>query len=419
MATSEHMDIRDAHDRKQCVRLVVVGIGGAGVNAVNRMSQAGLSGVTLVAMNTDTGSLQHSAAHHRLVLGTDMTRGRGTGGNAQLGEDATQASRTEIRQLLKGADMVFIAAGMGGGTGTGGAPVVAEIAVELGILTVAVVSRPFSFEGPRRAHVASKGIEALKSQADTVIVVPNDRLFELDATKLTLAHAFEKADDVLRHGVQGIADIITLPGQINVDFADVRATLKSAGTAMMGIGEAEGDGRGIHAAEQAVSSPLLETSISGAMRALINVTSGPDLTLVELNESVSFVTGKCDPREAKITFGWVLDPGMEGTVRVTVLATGFDDAASSRPRLLQFEAQRSTPTGAAQQPTQLGGQPRMPAPSRGELPIPEAPREPEADSRPIPVSVQTLLASQTEGPLDATDESEDDDLDRPAFWRRR
>ncbi len=304
-------------------RIKVVGVGGGGTNAVNRMIEAGLTGVEFYAMNTDIQVLQVSKAPTKLHLGEESTRGLGAGGNPEIGRLAAEESKREIKRMLEGADMVFITAGMGGGTGTGAAPVVANIARELGALTVGVVTRPFSFEGARRMRLAKEGLELLQSYVDTIITVPNDKLLSVDDKRIKLNEAFRIADDVLRQGVQGISDIITVPGMINVDFADVRSIMSNAGPALMGIGSATGPLRATEAADNAISSPLLETSIHGATRVLVNVTSGHDLTLMEYSDAAEQISHRCDEREANIIFGWVPDITLEGEVRVTVLATGF------------------------------------------------------------------------------------------------
>ena len=338
----------------------VIGCGGGGTNAVNRMIEAGLGGVSFIAMNTDTQVLDISLAAHKLQLGDSLTRGLGAGGNPEIGRSAAEESKPEIRAALEGADMVFITAGMGGGTGTGAAPVIAEIARIIGALTVAVVTKPFSFEGPRRMKTAEEGIEALKHKVDTVIVVPNDRLLTVGPRGITLVEAFRVADDVLRQGVQGISDIVTIPGLINVDFADVRATMQDAGRALMGIGMASGDHRAETAAREAIASPLLETSIEGATRVLVNLTSGPDLTLAEANEAASLVTSVCDKRDANIIVGWVLDESLQGKLRVTVLAAGFTgQPAAPLPagpytlsgRMLDVPTALRQPTGRATEPS--------------------------------------------------------------------
>ncbi len=352
----------------------VIGCGGGGTNAVNRMIEAGLGGVSFIAMNTDTQVLDVSLAARKLQLGGNLTRGLGAGGNPEIGRSAAEESKTDIRAELEGADMVFITAGMGGGTGTGAAPVIAETAQMLGALTVAVVTKPFNFEGPRRMRTAEEGIEALKGKVDTVIVVPNDRLLSVGPRGITLVDAFKVADDVLRQGVQGISDIVTIPGLINVDFADVRATMQNAGRALMGIGTASGDQRAETAAREAIASPLLETSIDGATRVLVNITSGPDLTLAEANEAAGLVTSVCDQRDANIIVGWVLDNNMEGKLRVTVLAAGFTGQSGPatgtvRGRMLDVPPALRPPQGLPVSPADAPPRPQPPA-SEDDLDVP-------------------------------------------------
>ncbi len=310
-------------EKKSQAKIKVIGAGGGGSNAVNRMIESGLIGVEFIAMNTDLQVLETSRAECKLQLGVDSTRGLGAGGDPAVGRAAAEESRAEIYRLIEGSNMVFITAGMGGGTGTGAAPVIAEIASEMGALTVAVVTKPFGFEGPRRMRLAEQGIETLRGKVDTIIVVPNDKLLSLGDRKMTLVDAFKFADDVLRQGVQGISDIIQVPGIINVDFADVRSTMTRSGPALMGIGLGRGDDRAMEAAQNAISSQLLETSINGATRVLVNVTSGPDITLVEFEEAAAQIKALTNPMDATLNFGWVLDPTMEGEMRVTVLAAGF------------------------------------------------------------------------------------------------
>jgi len=316
------LGIRD--DLAPFAKIKVIGCGGGGTNAVNRMIEAGLTGVEFIAMNTDIQVLDISAADYKLQLGENLTRGLGAGGNPEVGRSAAEESKSDIKKALEGADMVFITAGMGGGTGTGSAPVIAEIAKDLGILTVAVVTKPFKFEGPRRSRLADEGVDNLKDKVDTVIIIPNDRLLGVVEKRATLVEAFKEADDVLRQGVQGISDIITIPGIINVDFADVRAIMLNAGTALMGIGVASGDHRAVDAAQAAIASPLLETSIEGARAALINITGGPDMTLAEVHEATELIQQATDAEDANIIFGIVQDPKLVDEVRITVLATGFD-----------------------------------------------------------------------------------------------
>lgn len=313
----------------------VVGVGGGGSNAVQRMIESGIKGVEFIAMNTDVQVLDLSPATKKVQLGVNLTRGLGAGGNPEVGRNAAEESKADIRKVLEGADMVFITAGMGGGTGTGAAQVVADVAQEMGALTVAVVTRPFRFEGPKRERLADEGVLGLTGKVDTIITIPNEKLLGVVEKKTTFHDAFRVADDVLRQGVQGISDIITIPGQINVDFADVRTIMKDAGPAIMGIGYGVGDNRAVQAAQAATSSALLEQRIDGAKGVLVNITSGDDLTLAETSEAMIYIQSLCDQDEVNIIFGSVIDPSMEGTVRISVLATGFDpiSAVSSRARI--------------------------------------------------------------------------------------
>jgi cell division protein FtsZ len=301
----------------------VVGVGGGGGNAVNRMIEAGLGGVEFICMNTDSQVLELSIAPERLQIGDALTKGLGAGGNPEVGRQAAEESRQDIKKMLEGADMVFITAGMGGGTGTGAAPIIAEIARDMNALTVGVVTKPFNFEGPRRLRLAEEGIAQLKSRVDTIITIPNDRLLNVAEKRKTLLEAFQMADDVLRQGVQGVSDIITIPGMINVDFADVKAIMTNAGSAIMGIGQARGDNRALEAAEMAVSSPLLETTIDGARGVLLNITAGPDITLEEMYQAADVIARATDAEDAHIIMGAVIEEDMLQDIRVTVLATGF------------------------------------------------------------------------------------------------
>src|SRR5262245_7628169 len=285
----------------------VVGVGGGGSNAVNRMIEAGLAGVEFIAMNTDIQVLELSAAPVRLQIGAALTKGLGVGGNPETGREAAEESRQDIKKLVEGAHMVFITAGMGGGTGTGAAPVIAEIARDAGALTVGVVTKPFRFEGPRRLRMAEEGIATLRAKVDTTIVIPNDKLLDVVEKRASLVDAFRTADDTLRQGVQGVSDIITVPGLINVDFNDVKAIMSNAGTAIMGIGTGMGDNRAVTAADMAISSPLLETGIEGARGVLMNVTAGPDLTLEELYDAAGVVSKATDTEDAFIIMGTVID----------------------------------------------------------------------------------------------------------------
>ncbi|MCF6389172.1 cell division protein FtsZ [Mycobacterium sp. MBM] len=307
----------------------VVGIGGGGVNAVNRMIEHGLKGVEFIAINTDAQALLMSDADVKLDVGRDSTRGLGAGADPEVGRKAAEDAKDDIEELLRGADMVFVTAGEGGGTGTGGAPVVATIARKLGALTVGVVTRPFSFEGKRRSNQAESGITALRESCDTLIVIPNDRLLQMGDAAVSLMDAFRSADEVLLNGVQGITDLITTPGLINVDFADVKGVMSGAGTALMGIGSARGDGRALKAAEIAINSPLLEASMEGAQGVLLSVAGGSDLGLFEINEAASLVQ-EAAHAEANIIFGTVIDDSLGDEVRVTVIAAGFDTSGPSR-----------------------------------------------------------------------------------------
>ncbi len=301
----------------------VVGVGGGGTNAVTRMVDAGLKGVEFLAVNTDAQALLMCDADVKLHIGSKATRGLGAGADPQVGFEAAAESRDELKESLKGADMVFVTAGEGGGTGTGGAPVIAEIARDIGALTVGVVTRPFTFEGQKRADQAEYGIRNLREKVDTLIVIPNDRLLTVVGKETSIMDAFRMADDILRQGVQGITDLITIPGLVNLDFADVRTIMTDAGSALMGIGIASGEGRASEAARTAVSSPLLEASVEGATGILLNITGGSNLGLFEVNEAAEVVTSAAD-RNANVIFGAVIDDGFGDDVRVTVIATGFD-----------------------------------------------------------------------------------------------
>ncbi len=310
-------------------KLRVVGVGGGGNNAVNRMIAAGLKGVDFISVNTDAQALALSNAMHKIQIGADLTKGLGAGANPDIGRQAAEENREEIAKALDGSDMVFITAGMGGGTGTGGTPIVAEVAKEAGALTVGVVTKPFTFEGKRRMTVAEQGIDNLRQTVDTLITIPNDRLLQVVERKTSILEAFRIADDILRQGVQGISDLIAVPGLINLDFADVRTIMMDTGSALMGIGTASGESRAVEAARAAVSSPLLETSIDGARGVLLNITGGPDLTLFEVNEAAEIISTVADPN-ANIIFGAVIEENMKENVRVTVIATGFERPSGSR-----------------------------------------------------------------------------------------
>lgn len=315
-------------ETRQFADIKVVGIGGGGSNAVNRMIEAQLQGVQFIALNTDAQALLLSNATHKVQLGERLTRGLGAGSDPEIGEKAAEESRDEIKALLEGADMVFITAGMGGGTGTGGAPVMAEVAKEVAALTVGVVTKPFSFEGRRRAQQAEQGIQKLRSKVDTLITIPNDRLLQVAEKKTSILDAFRMADEVLLHGVQGISNLITVPGLINLDFADVRTIMTNAGSALMGIGYATGENRAAKAANMAISSPLLEASIEGAKGILLNITGSSSLGLFEVNEAAEIIAEAADP-DANIIFGAVIDENLKEELRVTVIATGFETPAET------------------------------------------------------------------------------------------
>ncbi|MCT1367765.1 MULTISPECIES: cell division protein FtsZ [Kocuria] len=341
----------------------VVGIGGGGVNAVNRMIEVGLRGVEFIAINTDAQALLMSDADVKLDVGREMTRGLGAGANPEVGRQAAEDHEEEIEEVLKGADMVFVTAGEGGGTGTGGAPVVARIARSLGALTIGVVTRPFTFEGRRRSNQAETGIESLRDEVDTLIVIPNDRLLSISDRNVSMLDAFKSADQVLLSGVQGITDLITTPGLINLDFADVKSVMQGAGSALMGIGSAQGEDRAVKAAELAIASPLLEASIDGAHGVLLSIQGGSDLGLFEINEAARLVQEVAHP-DANIIFGAVIDDALGDEARVTVIAAGFDslnpETNSNNNNAAANQAQRTQQTygGGSSQPAKVASNPQ-------------------------------------------------------------
>ncbi|WP_222193562.1 cell division protein FtsZ [Modestobacter italicus] len=367
----------------------VVGIGGGGVNAVNRMIEVGLKGVEFIAINTDAQALLMSDADVKLDVGRELTRGLGAGAQPDVGRQAAEDHREEIEEVLKGADMVFVTAGEGGGTGTGGAPVVASIARKLGALTIGVVTRPFSFEGKRRAVQAESGIEELRNECDTLIVIPNDRLLQLGDRNVSVMDAFRTADQVLLSGVQGITDLITTPGLINLDFADVKSVMSGAGSALMGIGSARGDNRALLAAEQAIASPLLEASMEGAHGVLLSISGGSDLGLFEINEAASLVSDAAHP-DANIIFGAVIDDALGDEVRVTVIAAGFDGGkpsnrkdAGTTPLATSAPVAPAAPAAPATPPAQVRPAPaqtgeRLAAPAAAPTPAPPSTTAPRA-----------------------------------------
>ena len=308
----------------------VIGVGGAGNNAVNRMLDLGIKSVEFIAVNTDRQALTKSKASTKIQIGEKITRGLGAGANPDIGAQSAEESKTELSEVLRGADMVFVTCGMGGGTGTGAAPIVAGLAKEMGILTIGVVTKPFTFEGKKRLAQAERGIEALKSKVDTLIVIPNDKLLQIIDRKTSMAEAFLMADDVLRQGVQGISDLITVTGTVNLDFADVKTIMLNTGMAHMGTGHASGENKAEDAAKEAIQSPLLETSIEGARGVIINITGGEDLGLQEVNTAAELIQRSVDP-EANIIFGTVVDPNMNDEIKITVIATGFDDPDNAKP----------------------------------------------------------------------------------------
>jgi cell division protein FtsZ len=380
----------------------VVGVGGGGVNAVNRMIEHGLKGVEFIAVNTDAQALLMSDADVKLDVGRELTRGLGAGAQPEVGRKAAEDHRDEIEEVLKGADMVFVTAGEGGGTGTGGAPVAARISRSLGALTIGVVTRPFAFEGRRRANSAEEGIAKLREEVDTLIVIPNDRLLSISDRSVSVLDAFKQADQVLLQGVSGITDLITTPGLINLDFADVKSVMANAGSALMGIGSARGDDRSVTAAEQAVSSPLLEASIDGAHGVLLSIAGGSDLGLFEINEAAALVAAAAHP-EANIIFGATIDDALGDEVRVTVIAAGFDGGMPKRREHdggLRRNAPQQTQEQTLQAAKALAGQQ-----------APES-RDADADSEREVVGV-----TARQQPARPQLEFDDDDLDIPDFLK--
>ena len=403
----------------------VVGIGGGGVNAINRMIEVGLKGVEFIAINTDAQALLMSDADVKLDVGRELTRGLGAGADPEVGKKAAEDHAEEIEEVLKGADMVFVTAGEGGGTGTGGAPVVARIARQLGALTIGVVTRPFTFEGRRRANQAESGIGSLREEVDTLIVIPNDRLLSISDRNVSMMDAFRSADQVLLSGVQGITDLITTPGLINLDFADVKSVMQGAGSALMGIGSARGEDRAVQAAELAISSPLLEASIDGAHGVLLSVQGGSDLGLFEINEAARLVQEAAHP-EANIIFGAVIDDALGDEVRVTVIAAGFDAGGPSQrhnDRALghvmgrpQHAQQRpAAPAQQQAQPQHSNGAAQQAAPAHQSQPGQQLPtQQPAAPAQPQQPSP---AAQPVQQPPRQVTFDEGDDLDVPDFLK--
>ncbi len=402
---STHRTASPPQSNESFARIKVVGVGGGGCNAVDRMIDEGLQGVDFIGINTDAQALMLSKAPLRVRVGEKLTRGLGSGGDPEVGRKATEESAEELYSVLKGSDMVFITAGMGGGTGTGGSPVVAQIAKEVGALTIGVVTRPFTFEGSRRIQSAESGISRLKEQADTLIVIPNDRLLQIVDKRANLQQAFRVADDVLRQGVQGISELITVPGLINLDFADVRTIMSEGGAALMAVGQAQGEDAARMAAEQAISSQLLDITIDGAHGILFNVTGGPELTLFDVNQAAAIIKETAHP-DVNLIFGAVIDPGMKDKVRITVIATGFERTGMPR-RIAESQVADRVHPAERVHPVEVR-QPRESEPSLvGEEPIAEsaqASRPAPADRRPSEFQARSFNT---------------EDLDIPAFLRKR
>ena len=415
----------------QAAQIKVVGVGGAGNNAVNRMIQSGLKGVEFISVNTDRHVLYLSKANQKIQIGEKITRGLGAGANPEVGRRAAEESREEIMHNLKGADMIFVTAGMGGGTGTGAAPVVAEIAKEMGILTVGVVTKPFLFEGRQRAVNAEAGMIELKTRVDTLVVIPNDKLLQVVGKGTTMVEAFQMADDILHQSIQGISDLIVVPGLINLDFADVRAIMKDRGIAHMGIGYGSGESRTMDATKQAIQSPLLETSIDGATGVLLNITGGEDLGMLEINESATLVQQAVDP-EANIIFGAGIDPSLEDQVRVTIIATGFEGArmpeqeAAPAPSIAAPVKKKAVARPVSSPAGNMSSTAGMKLPfnvsensaPQGFYPGTPMPQTPiQQPMRPTPVQQQP--AAPVQQPAPARDIIEDDYDDTPVFLRPR
>jgi len=388
-------------------QIKVIGVGGGGGNAVNRMINEGLGGVEFIAVNTDNQALMLSKAKTRVRIGDKLTRGLGAGGNPEIGRKAAEESSDDLYEVLRGADMVFIACGMGGGTGTGASPVIAQIAKELGALTIGVVTRPFTFEGTRRMQMANAGIENLKSQVDTLIVIPNDRLLQIADKRSTLQQAFSLADDVLRQGIQGISELITVPALINLDFADVRTIMSEGGAALMAVGRAEGDDRARKASEAAITSGLLDVTIDGARGILFNITGGADMTLFEINEAAAIIKESAHP-EVNLIFGAQIDESMGDEIRITVIATGFEKSRAERRINNERPRVQSQPT-PAQQPTQPPTQQQPSQPPVQQTPPQQPTQRPQVPAQPQQPSVQQQPPE--------TRVYDDDSI--PAFLRRK
>lgn len=397
------MDMDEFAIGESFAQIKVVGVGGGGGNAVNRMINEGLGGVEFIAVNTDNQALMLSKAKTRVRIGDKLTRGLGAGGNPEIGRKAAEESTDDLYEILRGADMVFIAAGMGGGTGTGASPMVAQIAKELGALTIGVVTKPFTFEGTRRTQIAESGIESLKSQVDTLIVIPNDRLLQIADKRASLQQAFSLADDVLRQGIQGISELITVPALINLDFADVRTIMSEGGAALMAVGHAGGDDRARQAAEAAISSGLLDVTIDGARGILFNITGGPDLSLYEVHEAAAIIKESAHP-DVNMIFGAQIDENMGDEIRITVIATGFEQ---SRVKTRMDQQRPQAPSRQQQQPMQ---QPRQQQPVESQrAPQQPAPQQPQV-RQPPQRPTQDAYAPRVY--------DDDEDMDIPPFLRK-
>ncbi|MBU0707183.1 cell division protein FtsZ [Patescibacteria group bacterium] len=380
-------------------KIKVVGLGGSGGEAINRMIGSKIKGVDFVAINTDAQALHHNLATTKIQIGKTTTRGLGAGMDSEVGQKAAEENQDEIYDNMKGADMVFLTCGLGGGTGTGSAPVVADIAKDVGALTVAVVTKPFSFEGDERYRIADSGLSQLSEKVDTLITIPNDRLLQIIDKKTSLVEAFQIVDDTLRQGVQGISDLITVPGLVNVDFADVKAIMQNAGSALMGIGRGSGEGRAIDAAKSSIESPLLEMSIDGARGILFTVTGGSDMSMYELNEAAKIITSSADPG-AKVIFGSVIDENMKDEVKITVIATGFGD---KKPK--KVKAETNFPYGRDSKPAEAAS------------PFSQASMSKETDTPRIAREANTPSLDETTNVPQKTKEEEE--LEIPAFIRKK
>jgi cell division protein FtsZ len=404
-------------------KIKVVGVGGAGCSVVNRMVKSKIQGVEFVAVNTDAQALHHSDADVKVHIGKNVTRGLGAGMDPEIGRAAAEESKEDLVEALKGADMIFIAYGLGGGTGTGAAPIVADVAREVGALTIAVLTKPFSFEGAQRAEVARVGMEAIQDRVDTLIITPNDRLFQIIDKKTPLLDAFATVDQVLSQGVQGISDLITVPGIVNVDFADVKSVMQNAGSALMGIGTATGEDRAVEAAKQAIDSPLLEMSINGARGILFTITGGSDLGMYEIDEAAKVITESADPN-ARVIFGAVVDEKMQGEVRISVVATGFDREKREPERrgidtsgimvTPGVRREEKKPFFSAKAADFLSGSRRTQeaVPVQAEQPQPAA-------TEPAPMARPQMRIEEESMVDESVPKADDDQLDIPAFIRKK